>query len=362
MGLFPKTVDSQFLVKIIKDEASTEEKEFFESWLNESEANKEEFGTLLLLWDKGGKSPVPAPPNAKLQWEKISERISEEPKTVPVAVVGKPKEPDSFVIEDIFQRDYKTEFFGWAVKIAAVFAIVFISVMYYNRTQNQTAQYRNYVNSTAGPVKMQKMITQKGERKTLPLSDGSVIYMNADSKVYFPTTFAPNERKVVLMGEAYFSIKKDKTRPFRIITGATMTEVTGTEFNIKYRDNKFNLVVAKGSVKAKNLRKGSEVFVEPGRMVTGLNTMGLSKPFKVNVEDFIAWRKNKLAFRHANLAEVMSEIETYYNVKVVFNTDSVKKKTLSGVFNTNSIDDVLSMISLSMDVQITRYGKKIIVN
>ncbi len=364
MGLFPKTVDSQFLVKVIKNEASTEEKEFFESWLNESEANKEEFGTLALLWEKGAKSPVPSPPNAAKQWTNIRERIkAEEVKTqavIPVQQAGAVKE--ALVEDDIFKRNYAAEFFGWAVKIAAVVFLVSVSVIYYNNSQVQTVKYTENISQNSIPVKFLKLITQKGERKTLPLSDGSIIYLNADSKVTYPSSFSSNERKVVLEGEAYFSIKKDASRPFRIVTGGTMTEVTGTEFNIKFRNNKYNLVVTRGSVIAKNIRTPKDVFVDAGKMVSCSKTSELTRPVKVNVEDFIAWRKNKLAFRHSSLAEVMNEVETYYNVRVIFNTDSVKKKTLSGIFSTNSLDDVLSMISLSMDVQIKRDGKKIIVN
>lgn len=369
MGLFPKTVDSQFLVKIIKKEASTEEKEFFEAWLSESEANKEEFGTLALLWDKGEKSPVPLPPNAKLQWEKIKERIKESETKLSViqpsiqadsANTATAKEP--FVVEDIFKRNYTAEILGWAVKIAAIVLLVAVTIIYYNKSQIQTIKYNENISQNTQPVKTLKLVTQKGERKTLPLSDGSIIYLNADSKVTYPSSFSRSERKVVLEGEAYFSINKDASRPFRIVTGGTVTEVTGTEFNIKYRNNKYNLVVTRGAVIAKNLRTPKDVLVDAGKMVSCSRTSEITRPVKVNVDDFIAWRKNKLAFRHSSLSEVMNEIETYYNVKVVFNTDSVKKKTLSGIFNTNSIDDVLSMISLSMDVQIKREGKKIIVN
>ena len=369
MGLFPKTVDSQFLIRVIKNEVSSEEKEFFESWLNESEANKEEFGSLVLLWDKAGKSAVLPIPDSRIQWGNIKERIKppEKPKmVVHPAVLYEPdknqKGPEPFIIEDMFKRNYTAEILSWTVKIAAVFVLVFASITYYNRTNTVTSVPAEIVNETALPVKMMKLITQKGERKTLPLSDGSIIYLNADSKVTFPSTFSQKQRIVALSGEAYFSIKKDPNRPFKVITGSTSTEVTGTEFNIKYRNDKFNLVVTKGSVKAKDLKTPNEVFVESGKMVTASKTIGLSIPVKVNIDDFIAWRKNKLSFQHSTLFEVMNEIETYYNVKVVFNIDSLKRKTLTGVFNTNSLDDVLSMISLSMDVQIKRDGKKIIVN
>ncbi|RPI66110.1 MAG: hypothetical protein EHM47_17440 [Ignavibacteriales bacterium] len=76
MKFLPKTIDSQFLVRIIRNEAGPEEREYFEKWLEESEENKEEFSSLLLLWDKFKYSHLPSVPQTEKQWEKIEKAIS----------------------------------------------------------------------------------------------------------------------------------------------------------------------------------------------------------------------------------------------------------------------------------------------
>src|SRR3989339_1906603 len=72
-----KIIDSHFLIKIIKNEASEEDKKLFENWLNESDENKEEFGTLVLLWKKVADSQMPSLPDQILQWEKIRTELAQ---------------------------------------------------------------------------------------------------------------------------------------------------------------------------------------------------------------------------------------------------------------------------------------------
>ena len=67
----PKSLDSQFLIRVIRNEVSPEEKEFFNAWLSESDQNKEEFGNLVLLWDLAEQSKTSSLPDQEQQWKEI---------------------------------------------------------------------------------------------------------------------------------------------------------------------------------------------------------------------------------------------------------------------------------------------------
>lgn len=357
----PKKLDSQFLIRIIKNEVSPEESEFFQKWLSESEANKEEFGNLALLWDKIGSSKVPPLPEPSEQWELIREKIEVSNNCPAVKSLITPKQlnHEKKVIEKESvspKRDY-----SWIVRAAAILFIsvglAFLMQYYKPITQEPVVPAVKEI-----AVKYFELTTQKGERKTFPLADGTIIYLNSESKLIYPNVFGKTSREVELIGEAYFSVTPDKNRPFKVVSGNTVTVVTGTEFNIKYRNEQVSVVVTKGSVKTfmKNSEKG--IDLNKGEMISFSESNGFSKPVRVDLKHFLAWRHDRFSFIHTPLKEAMAEIERYYNLQVVFQNDSIMKKRLTGTFNTDSLDQIFSIISLTLDVKIDHIGRKVVIN
>ena len=140
-----------------------------------------------------------------------------------------------------------------------------------------------------------------------------------------------------------------------------MTTVTGTEFNILNRNEKVIVVVAKGSVITSDLKTEQTANLVRGEMAS-FNARGIcTKTRNINLSNYLAWRSNKLFFSKTPLQDAMHDIERYYNVNVVFQSDSVKRKTISGTFETESLDNVLSIISLALDINIVHNGNKVIV-
>lgn len=96
-------------------------------------------------------------------------------------------------------------------------------------------------------------------------------------------------------------------------------------------------------------------------MISYDERQGFSSPKSVEVEKYLGWRNNKFFFERTSLNEVMAEIERFYNVKVVFASDSLKKKTITGTFNGNSLENIFSIICLTLDVKIDYNGKSVLV-
>jgi len=357
----PKILDSQFLIRVIRNEVGLEEKEFFYSWLSESNENKEEFGNLVLLWDKLENAKIPQSPDPNIQWESIQKRIQKE----------KEKEFESQVAhhkitslssktlntkEQFLQRNLSR-----ILRIAAVIVISFglIFLIKMSGSSNSTGtiavdkvkSFENY-----------ELITQKGERKIFPLSDGTIVYLNSDSKLIYPNSFTKFSREVEVIGEAYFSVVPEKDRMFKVISGKTMTVVTGTEFNVKYRYGKVSVVVAKGSVKAYLKNSGKGIGLSKGQMISFTDGNGFSKPTRVDLNHYLAWRNNKFSFERTPLKEAMAEIERYYNLEVIFQNDSAVNKRLTGEFKTDSLEQIFSIISLTLDVKIDYRGRKVLIN
>ncbi|MDP3832206.1 MAG: DUF4974 domain-containing protein, partial [Ignavibacteriaceae bacterium] len=79
-------------------------------------------------------------------------------------------------------------------------------------------------------------------------------------------------------------------------------------------------------------------------------------------DHYLAWRKGKFSFSHTPLSQVMEEISRFYNVPIIFENPELKRKTITGVFDSSSLENIFSIISLALDVKINHTGSKVIVN
>lgn len=358
----PKIIDSQFLIKIIKNEANQEEKQFFENWLNESDENKEEFGTLVLLWKKVADSKMPPIPDQNLQWEQIKNQLSKLNSTQPEEAKYPPLKIELPGVEPISKKKIgEKKDYSWMLKVAAVF-IIFVSIpllIFINKNSKSAHHVKQII--SAQTETLYSLVAEKGERKTILLSDGSLVYLNVDSKLIYPERFTGTSRVVELVGEAYFSISHDASRPFKVLCSNTVTVVKGTEFNIKSRNDLVRIIITKGIVETFEKDSDKGIRLKKGEMITFDEKIGFSKPAKANINHFLAWRKGKFSFSHTSLQDVMDEISRFYNVQVVFRNPSEKTKIITGVFDTDSLEHIFSIISLTLDVKIDLDGSKVIV-
>jgi ferric-dicitrate binding protein FerR (iron transport regulator) len=362
----PKRVDSQFLIRVIRNEVGEEEKEYFENWLSESDENKEEFGSLILLWEKMGSAVIPNPPNPGQSWNSLFFKIArDESEIQKLSGLNSQVPPSQIKLKNRINRSGFKNHSTWIIRIAAVLLLTIGFGYLYNNYLPSSAGKRTeelQVNQPQSSIKFEK-ITNKGERITFPLSDGSIVNLNSDSKIIYPKVFASNERKIVLEGEAYFSVQSDINRPFKVVCGDMTVVVTGTEFNVKSRNNSVKVVVAKGSVITFSDRDRKGVQIIKGEMISFNKNGRISKPILANLSHHLAWRQNKLSFSKSPLSSVMSEIERYYNIEVIYVGEVDKSKTLSGIFQTDvtPLEDILSVIGLSLDIKMIHRDNKIFV-
>jgi ferric-dicitrate binding protein FerR (iron transport regulator) len=244
--------------------------------------------------------------------------------------------------------------------VAAVI-IIGITLFLLGESVQKNQPEKTVINTGPAPrIKYYTLSTAKGEKATLSLSDGSTIQLNAESKLRYPNYFDNDSREVEFEGEGYFKINPDKNRPFRVKCNNTITEVTGTEFNIRNRGEGISITVVEGSVRTFSSRSAEGVPIIKGQMVTLKNTGSFSSPVRVNLRHTTAWRENKISFAKTPLYEAADELERIYNsIDIVIISDSLKNKTISGIFDTNSLEDILSILSLTLDIKVNRDGKKI---
>lgn len=191
-----------------------------------------------------------------------------------------------------------------------------------------------------------------GQTFRLKLSDGTLVWLNAGSKLRFPQSFAnsDNKRIVYLEGEAYFDVAKNKNKPFIVNTQEVDIKVLGTKFNISSYDTDDDIVTTliEGSVNVFETRTPENGINLTPSFQANYNKFGNNfKTEKVDTDIFTAWMQNRLVIDHLKFSEILVKLERKYSVKFVNNSESLDNEIYTGEFLDEDIESVLKTISLS---------------
>jgi transmembrane sensor len=194
---------------------------------------------------------------------------------------------------------------------------------------------------------MNTIVTPNGGTYQLTLPDGSKVWLNAASKLSFPTSFyGMKERQVNLSGEAYFEIALDGTRPFKVIANRGEVQVIEAHFNINsYLDDTWaKATLFKGSAKI-DIPATQPVTLVPGQQA--VVNQGAIQVVSVDLNDVLAWKNGVFVFKEAPLESIMKEISRWYDIDVSYtNIDRNKLYTATAPCAEN-ISTVLKQLELS---------------
>lgn len=190
------------------------------------------------------------------------------------------------------------------------------------------------------------------ETYQLILSDGTKVWINANSKLKYPASFNNNERKVYLEGEAYFDVYEDKKRPFIVDLGYASVKVLGTEFNVRaYDDEKeISAVLVNGSVQLYSTKHKKDILLKPGER-SSLTDAGVLKTENVNTYNYTAWKDGRFVFENKSIEEILEHISSWYDVNILYLDENCKKIRFSG--------DLEKKISLQKILQIMESSERV---
>ncbi len=194
-----------------------------------------------------------------------------------------------------------------------------------------------------------KFVAREDIRSALELPDGSRVWLNRGSELRFKDE--KNGRSIMLIGEGYFEVVPNADKPFTIQTGNLITKVLGTSFNVNASSKtSIEVVVASGQVLV--LHKSDSISLEPGEKGSfDLKTQALTAGTNVDL-NFDAWRTGILVFEDAPMLEVVQVLEDHFGVRLTVKASSEAK--LNGLFDNQSLQEILEIIAISTDVEIAR--------
>lgn len=195
------------------------------------------------------------------------------------------------------------------------------------------------------------------------LPDGSDVTLQRGASIQLVDF--ENERAVELSGKAFFEVKRDESKPFRVLTSGASVEVLGTSFvvNTNEETGATEVMVASGEVA---LRQKPEAFQgksmrvllregETGKLVVG--ERGIQKK-KNSDENYLAWKTKILTFNRTNLREVSVKLSDVYGIALEFEDPTLSKCNLTAKFSNKNPEEVVDIIARTFSMTYHRSGDK----
>jgi len=191
--------------------------------------------------------------------------------------------------------------------------------------------------------------------KSIELSDGSKIYLAANSLFQYPETFSGEERKVTLLkGNAFFEVAKDKKHPFIITSGEIKTRVVGTSFHIQLSKSKCEVIVVTGKVNVSS--KGQSIDLVPNEEALFTSQKLIKqladKAFLVN------WYTTDVTLNQTTLKQVITLLQYKYGVSFRYNDELVLATPLTVFIKKEAtLESVLQQINYITNLKFKVYGE-----
>ena len=227
--------------------------------------------------------------------------------------------------------------------VAIILLICGISSLFFlwqseGRVSEVVEEYREYV-----------VEVPDGAKSKITFPDGSIVWLNAGSKVKYDSNFAKASRKVELTGEGYFEVSKNKELPFVVSTGKLSVKVLGTKFNLKSyeEDSELKVTLKEGAVKVGDfLIDAAPVELKPNQRFT-LRKADLSMQVdSVDASHIDNWRNGAMTFDKVPLEEIAKELKRLYNIPIRIESDKLKQIVYYSDFQENvSVEKVLEILS-----------------
>lgn len=181
----------------------------------------------------------------------------------------------------------------------------------------------NYKLTERAVVSYHTLRVPKGAEYKLTLNDGTVVWLNSESELRYPTSFVGASREVFLKGEGYFSVAHDEQHPFIVVSSDIYTKVYGTEFNVRsYGEEDVHVTLVQGRVSVKKTENGSEYTLNPGENARFIESV--PEITKVNVNRYIAWKDGYFYYENESLESIMDDLKRWYGFDVVYVGNQVK--------------------------------------
>lgn len=309
------------LNKYFQQRATTQEIAELENWLEKDEKNPKIIEEAFNLFATAGFCSIPLNPDMDKAWRKIDKRTTIKYNT-----------------KKIFRQ----------IKYAAAIAILLVAVSFLLLKNNQlTQQYT-------------EIVTHKGQKSVVVLPDSSLVWLNSCSSLKYNGNFNLRRREVILNGEAFFEVQKNKSKKFSVKTGMLNINVYGTSFNIKNHkdDDVQEITVADGRVGISDKNREIKQLVKGDRALFNKQTNKIAFS-KISPDIVSIWKNNELVFDNTPIKEAIKYMERWYGVNISIDNEMVGKHNYTFNIKTESFREMLELMKIMTPLSYEINGKDV---
>lgn len=255
--------------------------------------------------------------------------------------------------------DRKQDFVKRVLKVAAALGLLLVSFVLYDQFTKPTE-----ITRVAAPAMSITKSNPKGQKSSSVLPDGTKVKLNSESSLIVDASFGDVDRRVELIGEAFFEVTSDTQRPFIIKTNKVETKVIGTSFNVRsYSDeNNMEVLVVTGEVSVSD-DLGNSIILNPNELLEyDRSENSIKKSVRTDALAHIGWKDGILLFENDPFQKVIGKIERWYDVEISFPENSHVPGDYTATFHNKSLERVMDGWSFASEFNYTmNENEKIII-
>jgi len=317
----------QIIAKVLAEDANYQEQVALDNWLTQDKNNQEEFLAIKKGWQDTRTKIVLDQQELETAFNKVINHKA-QPQIVTEKKIG----------------------FYWYYKVAAAVIFLIIGGLFIFNLSNFSTEQPKVAESG---LKIIEKIVNKGQKLKIHLPDGSIVWLNSESKLIYPDRFNDSVREVNLTGEAFFEVVRNENKPFIVNTGNIYTRVLGTSFNVKSYGGKVNVALVSGKVRVSDQNNQSDFLLKPGEAIQYSSENEKYTLGDFDIKQAAGWKDGILYFENAGFNEVVETLERWYGVEIVTENFQNNPWKYSGEFQNEYLDIVLESISYSKNFEYT---------
>lgn len=283
------------MLRFLKHELSAEDRKELEDWLSLDSANAEWLLEMERVWSLKNELRFSGEEEIEVAFNRFLNRIGEPGTTIQL------------------KSKRNSWHFSWWKYAAALFVIAFSIYLIQP--------------DKSGNITMNTVEVPRGQYVNLTLSDGTLVWLNAESKLVYPADFQDGKREVELIGEGYFQVARDRARPFIVHSYQLNVKVLGTKFHVKaYGDEATTVMLQEGEVEVSTTDAKQRIILSPEEEARYVEGKGLQKLKNADTDILRIWMNGDLAFRGVALESIIKTLERKFDVVLVIESEDLKNE------------------------------------
>lgn len=325
------------IIKYLNQTATDEEMKLLSDWLEQSSDNQQQFTVTRDLWFTSEAS--------------FSSHTDESAKAFNLF------KQNALAFENRRKKNvFSMHFLKIAVSVALLIACTTVAFYFGKGSVTNMPKIVNVV--------MNQVIMGAGNKGSVTLPDGTLVWLNNNSKLVYPEQFEANARRVKLIGEGYFEVKSNADAPFYVETSDMSVKVLGTHFDVRSYEQKSisETVLLSGKVEVEMMNGGKKHILSPDEKISFDKRTNQYTVAHVNATEYVLWTADKLVFEDERLSVILRKMGRWYGIDISCEQGVPSDARYSLTIRNEPLEEILKMLSFLVHIDYIKKENSVVIS